>query len=442
MTRLSKEDIKYLEYQIYSLRYDDPWIPNKQIAKLANRSISTVKRYARRAEEEIIVPTPQLRLNSPFRKAALLLFEDKLEAYNELQAYTGIIYLSVYQGDWDITALYDGSVDFSQVSGYRGKVMEGSMEKVFTRKVRYTSWKACFAAMEKLLEQKIEESTISCRSSYPEWNDDHWKMFNYFRLNLRKKFNPLRKKCPISWRCYEEWKENLRNYCTIIMHYFPEGYQAYDRLTLCFRTDYEEYIVKLFSTFPTSSVFHKIGKYLLVNIFVPLDYEQQMRVYDVVSRLLRKRIITDYMDGNRIVSWHCRNENPITDDSSPAYDEYDSSRLIAGRIDSYAVANYIDLKSITEKLKFRKLTGLLKVTYDACSGVIIFDKGTIVDGYEIFNDELLVRDEDGSYLLERCKTKPGKIDVYDMQRGTLQTLLKALQEESTEGVPASLRLFF
>lgn len=441
MTRLSEEDIRYLEYQIYSFKYDDPWIPHKQIAKSVNRSISTVNRYAKRAEEEIIVPNPQLRLNSPFRKAALLLFEDKWNAYNELQTYPDITYLSVYQGDWDITAVYDGFVDFSQISGYRGKVMEGTMGRVFTQKARYTSWKTCFATMEEMLEQDIEESTVDCGSSYPDWNVDHWEMFNYFRLNLRKKFNPLRREYQISWRCFEEWKESLRDYCTVITYYFPEGYQAYDRFTLCFKTNYEEYIVKLFSTFPTSSIFHKIGKYLLVNIFVPLDYEQQMRIYDVVSRLLHKKVITDFMDGNRIVYWHSRNERP-TDSSSLAYDEYDSSRFIVGRIYSYSAANYIDLRSITEKLKFRKLTGLLKVTHDACNGVIIFDEGMVIDGYEIFNGELLVRDEDGSCLLERCKAKPGRIDVYSVPKGTLHVLLKTLQEGSREEFPASFRLFF
>ncbi len=441
MTRLSEEEIRYLKYQIYRFKYKNPWIPNKQIAKLVNHSIPTVNRYAKKAEEEMIVPTPQLRLNSPFRRVALLLFEDKWKAYNELQAYPGVIYLSVYQGDWDITAVYDGFVDFSQVSGYRGKVLEGPMGKIFTQQVKYTSWRTCFTAMEQLLERrKIEESNIRCELLHPDWNEDHWKMFNYFKLDLMKKFSHLRRKYPISWRCYEEWKKSLRDYCTVVMYYFPEGYHTYDRFTLCFKTDYEEYIVKLFSTLPTSSIFHKMGEYLLVNIFVPLDYEQQTKIYDIVSQLLHRKIITDYMDGNRIVYWHCREERPMSD-SSFDYDGHNNNRLIAGRVYSSSVANYMDVKSITEKLKFKKLTGLLKVTHDVCNGVIIFEDGTIIDGYEIFNAELLVRDEDGSYMLERCRATPGKIDVYNMQRGTLHIFLKTLQEGSTEEFPASFRLF-
>lgn len=442
MTRLSEEEIRYLEYQIYSFKYDNPWVTNKQIAKWVNRSVSTVERYAKRAESESVIPNPQLRLNSPFKKAALLLFEDKLKAYNELQKYSGVAHLSVYQGDWDITAIYNGFVDFSRVSGYKGKVMEGTMGRIFTQKVNYTSWKTCFATMEKILEQReISESTINCTSCYPDWNDDHWKIYNYFKSDLRKKFSHLRKTHPISWRCYEEWKKTLRDHCTVLAYYFPEGLQVYDYLTLCFRTKYEKYVVKLFSSLPTSSVFHKIGDYFVVNIFIPLDEEQQMRIYDVISRLLNRKIITDYMDGNCVVHWYCRKEKPVQDSSLLAYDEHDSSRLIAGRIFSSSVANYIDVKSTTEKMKFRKLTGLVKVTHDACNGVIIFDEGDIIDGYEIFNDELVVRDEDGSNMLERCKTKPGKLDVYNVQRETLRLLVKQLQEGTTEEFPASFRLF-
>jgi hypothetical protein len=442
MTRLSEEEIRHLQYQIYRLSYDDPWITTKQISKSVNRSISTVKRYSKEAEKEIIVPAQHLRLNSPFKRVTLLLFEDKWKAYNELQEYPGVTYLSVYQGDWDITAVYDGFMDFSQISGYKGKMMEGSMGRIFTHKVTYTSWDACFSHMQKLLEQKNpEQSTVTCELRYPEWNDDHWKMFNYFKLDLKKKFSYLRKECPISWRCYEEWKDALRDYCTVITYYFPEGYLAYDSFTLCFKTGYEQYIVDLFSTFPTSSIFHKVGDYLLVNIFVPLDYEKQMRIYDIVSQLLNKKSITEYLDGNRIMYWYCKEEKPVADNSSLVFGEHISSRLVAEKVYSRPVANYIDVRSLTEKLKFKKLTGLLKVTHDACNGIIIFDGGAIIDGYEIFNNELLVRDQDGSNMFERCKTKPGKIDVYDVRRDILQVFLRGLQDGSTEEFPASFRLF-
>jgi len=305
MTRLSEEEKRYLKYQIYSFRYDNPWISNKKIATRVNRSIAAVNRYAEKAKEEQVISNPKLWLNFHFRKAALLLFEDKWKAFKELQEYDGVYYMSVFQGDWDILVIYDKSIDFSQVPGYKGQVIEGLRGKVFTQKVKYTSWEPCLAEMENLVEQNYcKESHLECEPYCPEWDEEDWKLFDYFRFNVRKPIKHLRKEYLISWGKYEEWKKNLNKHCTILMFYFPEGRYAYNSLTLCFRTAYEKFIVQLFSQLPATSVFYKIGDYLLMNIFVPWDYTYQMRIYDIISRLLVQKTITDYTDGNRIVHWY------------------------------------------------------------------------------------------------------------------------------------------
>ena len=305
MTRLSEEEKRYLKYQVYSFRYDDPWITNKKIAQSVDRPISTVIRYAEQARSERILSSPGLWPNFHFRNAALLLFEDKWSAFNELREYAGVYYMSVFQGDWDIMIIHDNPIDFSQIPGYKGKILEGVRGRVFTQKVKYTSWEKSFVEIENLLEhKKLEESC--CRNSieYEEWDVEDWKLFEYFRFNVRKKFSDLRKVYPISWRKYGEWKQNLVRYCTMLLFYFPEGRLSYDCLTLSFRTGYERFIVQLFSLLPATSVFYTIDNYLFANIFVPWDSQPQMKVYDIISRLIKQNIVTNYMDGNRIVHWY------------------------------------------------------------------------------------------------------------------------------------------
>ena len=41
---------------------------------------------------------------------------------------------------------------------------------------------------------------------------------------------------------------------------------------------------------------------------------------------------------------------------------------------------FTDLKSLTKELKEKNLTGLLKISFDACEGIIFFDDGLIIDG--------------------------------------------------------------
>ncbi len=307
MTHLSEEEKKHLQYQIYAFRYDDPWIPDKRVAKLVTRSITTVNRYAKQAEEKKIILNPHLRLKSPAGKTALLLFEDKWKAFNELQNNTSVKYLCVYQGDWNILAAYEKSMDFSCIPGFRETMVEGQRGEIFTPKVEYISWEASFKKMEALLkERNVKKSSLVFQPCCPDWDEDGWKMYEYFRPNLRKRFTHLRKQHPISWRKYQEWKSTLKDNCAILVSFFPEGYHAYDCFTLCFRTEYEKYIVELFSKIPTTPNFYKIENYFLGNIYILKDYQVFMRVYEIISQLIERGIITDYREGKGVVTWHDR----------------------------------------------------------------------------------------------------------------------------------------
>lgn len=305
MTRLSEEEKKHLQYQIYSYRYDDPWIPDKKVAKLTNRSVSTVSRYAKQAEEKKIILNPHLRLKSPAGRTALLLFEDKWKAFNQLHANTDIKYLCVYQGDWNILAAYEESTDFTCVPGFRETVVEGARGEIFTPKVEYTSWETSFNKIDALLKRAcVKKSVLDFQPCSPEWNEDGWKMYEYFRPNLRKKFITLRRQYPISWRTYQEWKSTLKDNCAVLVSFFPEGYHAYDCFTQCFQTDYEEYIAELFSKIPTTPSFYKVEDHFLANMYIPKDYHVSMRVYDIISQLIEREIITDYREGKGVVTWH------------------------------------------------------------------------------------------------------------------------------------------
>lgn len=86
------------------------------------------------------------------------------------------------------------------------------------------------------------------------------------------------------------------------------------------------------------------------------------------------------------------------------------------------------LESLIRELVPRRLTGLLKVTFDEYDGIIAFDEGVVIDGYEIFNEELLVKDRNGRHIVERQKAEPGKITIFAVQREVLQSFLRTLQE--------------
>lgn len=96
------------------------------------------------------------------------------------------------------------------------------------------------------------------------------------------------------------------------------------------------------------------------------------------------------------------------------------------------------LEPFVEELKSRTLTGILRVTLDACDGFIAFEDGVIVDAYEIFKDELLVKDLQGHHILERFKAEPGKTQVYEIRPDVLQAFVKTLQR----GLPQDFQAWF
>lgn len=95
---------------------------------------------------------------------------------------------------------------------------------------------------------------------------------------------------------------------------------------------------------------------------------------------------------------------------------------------------FTDVESLIRELKKSKLTGVLKVTFDACEGVTIFDEGRVIDGYEVYGEEMPVKDRKGRNSIERSKIEPGIIDVYELPREILQIFTMTLRERPTQAL--------
>jgi hypothetical protein len=87
------------------------------------------------------------------------------------------------------------------------------------------------------------------------------------------------------------------------------------------------------------------------------------------------------------------------------------------------------LESLIRDLEPSRITGVLTVTFDACSGFIALEEGNIVDGYEIYRDELLVKDRQGRHIVERYSEEPSRIDIHLVDSCTLQTFLSTLEDD-------------
>lgn len=105
-----------------------------------------------------------------------------------------------------------------------------------------------------------------------EWDEEDEKLFCAFQHDLTKKLNPIMKENLISGQKIYEWFKRLNETCTVYTQFFPEGISAYEPYVFAMETDYEDFVIDVFSQFPTSPLFFRTGQTLFCSSHVKSGY--------------------------------------------------------------------------------------------------------------------------------------------------------------------------
>jgi hypothetical protein len=97
-----------------------------------------------------------------------------------------------------------------------------------------------------------------------EWSEKDEILYRYFKYDLRRPFAPVMDKYKICTYTVYNWLERLPVCCTIATSYFPEKLSEYEPYLFLFETDYEDFIIELFSELPSSSWFFKVSDKLFL----------------------------------------------------------------------------------------------------------------------------------------------------------------------------------
>ena len=97
-----------------------------------------------------------------------------------------------------------------------------------------------------------------------EWDKEDELLFRKLKYDLRKPLTPIRETYGISAGKTWNWLDRLPKTCNILTQYFPETISAYDPYIFMFKTDYEDFIIDLFSKLPTSCLFFKVSDRLVL----------------------------------------------------------------------------------------------------------------------------------------------------------------------------------
>lgn len=186
-------------------------------------------------------------------------------------------------------------------------VVEGVRSDYYAALAPQHSW----AKSIKIMQEKVD--TFSPNNYEPkglikthwnetvEWDSEFEQLYRYFKYDLRRALTPVMKEHLITTGKIYKYLETLNECCTVYTRWFPEGASAYDPYLFMFKTDYEDFVIDLFSELPTSPIFFKVQDMLFMytqvektsvrGVGIDMSDINQLHIPLLVRDLLRKGVI-------------------------------------------------------------------------------------------------------------------------------------------------------
>jgi len=294
---------------IYELLNENPRIYEKTVAKKLEIDRNTTSKRMKEAFELGFISWPQIRKRS---------FRNLLEYIYLINCKNPARWFRKYIQDEDVTyhAVMNGFANLFIVTRKEIDIKDDAI--VFGPRSDYHvayapnhTWKTSIQIMrEKVAHfdpEEYEPKGILKNhwNKIVEWSPQFELLYQYYKRNMRKKVTPAMKKYHISGEKTYEWLKNVKKYCTVFVRYFPEGFSSYDPYLFMFETDYEDFVIDLFSEIPTSPFFYKVSNKLF--LFANVD-RRLVKVTDTenevpdISKLHIPLLIEDLLEKGIITS--------------------------------------------------------------------------------------------------------------------------------------------
>ncbi|MBU7018143.1 MAG: hypothetical protein HXS44_11595 [Theionarchaea archaeon] len=241
----------------------------KEIASELKVDPRTVGTIIREAFDSGYITRPQIRRRSYANMKEYVYFincKDPLEVYLQYSKDMNVVYHAAMNGFANMMIIAQKKFD------PEGEiVVEGYLSDYYFAFAPNHSWEKAVQIMQKKVQNLSvaayePKKTIKTRwTETVSWDSEDEMLFREFKYDLRKPLTAVMKKHLISTTKIYQWFKRLPECCTIFTRYFPEGVQAYDPNLFMFETDYEDFIIELFSELPTSSYFFKVSDKLFLS---------------------------------------------------------------------------------------------------------------------------------------------------------------------------------
>jgi len=289
---------------IYELLFAVPRMYKKDICALLKLNDRTVAKRLKEAFEQRYIVGPDIRKRSHSNTQEHIYFlkcENPELAYLKYREDENVIYHAQMSGFCDLWIIAKEKID---VEG--NIILEGPRSDYYTSYAPDHSWETAVKIMQEKME-KFNPSNYKPKNIIQthfnetiEWDEEDEFLYRYFKYNLRKTFAPVMRKHGISGSRLYKFLERLPETCTIATSYYPDSLPAYESYLYVFETDYEDFIIDLFSELPTTTSFFKVSDRLVMSAYIAKTYVDTTDLTTDISthyisplivELLRKKIV-------------------------------------------------------------------------------------------------------------------------------------------------------
>ena len=271
--RTSLEQRQKQHRSIYEIMCETPRITLKEIAIMLDMDPRTISSRVSEALELKYIIGPQIRKKSYLNLGEYMYFikcDNPELLYLKYREDQNIVYHAKTIGLCNLWIVAKEKIDID------GEILvEGQRSDYHVSYPPDHSWETAIEVIKKKIEifkpQYIgpKNHIQSHFSSSISWTPEDELLYRYFKYDLRKPITSAVRELGIWERNIYNFFENLSETCIVFTDYYPESLSAYNPYLFVFETDYEDFIIELFSELPATSSFFKVSDKLFVNIHVP-----------------------------------------------------------------------------------------------------------------------------------------------------------------------------
>ena len=266
---------------IYEAFFETPRIFINNLAPMLRLNRHCTGRRVNEAIEKGYVSTPQIRRRSYANLKEHVYFlncENPVQQFSTSCQLENIVYQASMIGPTNLWVVSDTELDCDC-----DIFAHGLRSDYHVSYAPNHSWETAIQKMRKKVDgfnpgDYTPEGIIKTHwNETALWDSEYETLFNEFNYDLRKPITPIIRKNLISWGKLEKWIKELPKYCTIVTCYYPETIKCYDPYLFMFKTEYEDFVVNLFSELPTTTWFFTVSNRLFVLAHIKREY---LRVVD------------------------------------------------------------------------------------------------------------------------------------------------------------------